>query len=63
MVDAVINPFSKLRDVWDRYPAVISMFLSIQYAIIMIMLCAVFMKYGVSEFYWVLLSAMFVDLY
>ena len=33
-----VNPFSKLRDVWDKYAAVISMFLSIQYAIIMVML-------------------------
>ena len=33
LVNAV-NPFSKLRDVLDKY-AVISMFLSIQYAIIM----------------------------
>ena len=62
MVDAV-NPFSKLRDVWDRYTAVISMFMSIQYAIIMTMLCAVFVKYGVSEFYRVQLSAVFVDPY
>ena len=29
----------------------------------MIMLCAVFLKYGVSKFYRVLLSAVFVDLY
>ena len=62
MVDAV-NPFLKLRDVWNRSAAMISMFLSIQYAIIMIMLFAVFLKYGVSEFCWVLLSAVFVDLY
>ena len=62
LVDAV-NPFSKLRDVWDRYTVMISMFLSIQYTIIMIMLFAVFLKYGVSEFCWVLLSAVFVDLY
>ena len=41
LVDPV-NPFSKLRGVWDRYAAVISMFLSIQYAMIMIMLFAVF---------------------
>ena len=58
-----VNPFSKLRDVWDRYATVISMFLSIQYAVIMVMLCKVFLKYGVSEFYRVLLSAVFVDLY
>ena len=49
LVDAV-NPFLKLRDVWNRNAAMISLFLSIQYAIIMIILCAVFMKYGVSEF-------------
>ena len=49
LVNAV-NLFSKLRDVWDKYAAVISVFLSIQYAIIMMMLCAVFMKYGVFEF-------------
>ena len=58
-----VNPFSKLRDVWDRYATVISMFLSIQYVIIMVMLCAVFLKYGVSKFYRVLLSAVFIDLY
>ena len=62
LVNAV-SPFSKLRDVWDKYAGVISMFLSIQYAIIMMMLFAVFMKYGVSESYRVLLSAVFVDLY
>ena len=39
------------------------MFLSVQYVIIMIMLFAVFLKYGVSEFSRVLLSAVFVDLY
>ena len=42
---------------------VISMFLSVQYAVIMVMLCVVFLKYGVSEFYRVLLSAVLVDLY
>ena len=62
MINAV-NPFSKMRDVWDRYATVISIFLSIQYAIIIVMLCGVFLKYGVSEFYRVLLSAVFVDLY
>ena len=35
------------------------MFLSVQYAIIMIMLFAVFLKYEVSEFSQVLLSAVF----
>ena len=61
--DGLVNPFSKLRDVWDKYAAVILTFLSIQYAIMMVMLCPAFMKYGVSEFYRVLLSAVFVDLY
>ena len=62
LVNAV-KPFSKLRDVWDKYAAVISMFISIKYAVIIFMLCAVFLKYCISEFYWVLLSAVFVDLY
>ena len=62
-LENAVNLFSKHRDVWNSYAAVISMFLSIQYAIIMVMLCAGFMKYGVSEFYGVLLSAVFVDLY
>ena len=44
-----VNPFSKLRDVWDRYATVISIFLSMQYVIIMVMLCRVFLKYEVSE--------------
>ena len=62
-IENAVNPFSKLRDVWDRYATAISMFLSIQYAIIMVMLGAVLLKYGISEFYPALLSAMFVDLY
>ena len=41
----------------------ISLFLSIQYAIIMILLFAVFLKHGVSEFSRVLLSPRFVDIY
>ena len=36
LVDAV-NPFSNLCGVWDRYAAVISMFISIQYAVIIVM--------------------------
>ena len=59
MVDAV-NPLAELR-VPGRNT--ISLFLSIQYAIIMILLFAVEFKYGVSEFSRVLLSAVFVDLY
>ena len=39
------------------------MFLSLQYVIIMIMLLAMFLKYGVSEFSHVLLSVIFLDLY
>ena len=62
-LEDAVNPFSKLRDVWDKYAAVISMFISIQYAVIIVMLFAVFLKYGISEFYRVLLSAVFVDLY
>ena len=62
LVDTV-NLFSELRSVWEKYAAAISMFLYIQYEIIMIMLLAVFLKYGVSEFSRVLLSAVFVDLY
>ena len=61
LVDAV-NPFVELRGAWEKYTVAISMFLSMQYAIIMIMLFAVFLEYGVSEFSWVLLSAVFVDL-
>ena len=48
---------------FERYATVISMFISIQYAVIIVMLCAVFLKYGILEFYRVLLSAVFVDLY
>ena len=62
LVDAV-NPFSEIQDVWERYATFISMFISIQYAVIIVMLCAVFLKYGIGEFYRVLLSAVFVDLY
>ena len=61
MEDAV-NPFGELG-AWVKYTAAISLFLSIQYAIIMILLFAVFLKYGVSEFSRVLLSARFLDLY
>ena len=39
------------------------MFISIQYALIIAMLCAVFLKYEVVEFYRVLLLAVYVDLY
>ena len=49
MVDAV-NPFAELRGAWEKYIVAISMFLSIQYAIIMILLFAVFLKHGGSEF-------------
>ena len=58
LVDAV-DPFSNLCDVWDRYAAVTSMFISIQYAVIMVMLGTVFLKYGIAEFYRMLLSAVF----
>ena len=62
LVDAV-NPFAELKSAWAKYTAAVSMFLSVQYGIIMIMLIAVFLKYGVSEFSHVLLAAVFVDLY
>ena len=39
------------------------MFISIQYAVIMVMLCIVFLKYGMMEFCRVLLSSVFVDVY
>ena len=58
-----VNPFSGIRDVWDRYATGISMFISVQYAVIIVMLCAVFLKYGIMEFCRVLLSSVFVDLY
>ena len=35
----------------------------VQYGIIMIMLIAVFLKYGVSQFSCIILAAVFVDLY
>ena len=41
----------------------VSMFLSIQYGIIVFLLITVFLKYGVSEFTLTLLSAVFVNLY
>ena len=63
LLENALNPFPKLRDVWDRYATAILMFLSIQYAILMVMLGVVLLKYGISEFYRVLLSAVFVDLY
>ena len=62
-MDNTFNPFSGLRDVWDRYATVISMFISIQYAVIIVMLCIVFLKYGMMEFCRVLLSSVFVDWY
>ena len=62
-LEGAVNPFSGLRDVWDRDATVISRFISVQYAVIIVMLCAVFLKYGRMEFCRVLLSAVFVDLY
>ena len=61
-MDAV-NPFAELKSAWAKYIAKVSMFLSVQNGIIMIMLIAVFLKYGVSEISFVLLAAVFVDLY
>ena len=62
LVDAV-NPFVELRGAWEKYTVAIFLFLLIQCAIIMILLFAVFLMYGVSEFSRVLLSVVFVDLY
>ena len=62
-LEDAVSSFAKLKSAWVRYTATVSMFLSVQYVIIMIMLFAVFLKYKVSEFSWVLLSAVFVDLY
>ena len=58
-----VNPFAELNSAWQKYTAAVSMFLSIQYGIIMILLFAVFLKYGVAEFTRSLLSTVFVDLY
>ena len=46
LVNAV-NPFLKLRDDWDKYASVISMFISIHYGVIIVRLWAVFLKYGI----------------
>ena len=62
LVEAV-NPFIELKSAWAKYTAVVSLFLSVQYEIILIMLLAVFIKYGASEHSYVLLSAVFEDLY
>ena len=62
LVDAV-NPFAELKSALAKYTSAVSMFLSVQYGIIMIMLIAVCLKYGVSEFSHVLLSVVFLDLY
>ena len=62
LVDAV-NSFAELKSAWAKYTAVVSMFMSVQCMIIVIMLIAVFLKYGVSEFSCVLLSVIFMDLY
>ena len=62
LLDAV-NPFAELKSARVRYTATVSKFLSVQYAIIMIMLFEVYLKYGVSEFSRVLLSAVFMNLF
>ena len=49
LVDAV-NPFAELESAWAKYTAAVSMFLSVLYGIIMVMLIGVFLKYRVSEF-------------
>ena len=62
LVDAV-NPCAELNSAWEKYTAAVSMFLSVKYVIIISMLYAVFMKFGVSKFSHVLLSLVFEDLY
>ena len=59
LVDAV-NLFAELKSAMAKYTAAV---LSVQYMIILIMLIAMFLKYGVSEFSPVLLSGIFLDLY
>ena len=49
LVDAV-NPFSELESAWEKYTEAVSMFEYVQYGIIIVMLIAVFLKYGESEF-------------
>ena len=55
-----VNPFTELKSAWGKNTPVVSMFLFLQYVIIMIILFAVFLKYGVREFSRVLLSVVFV---
>ena len=62
LIDAV-NPFAEMESVWEKYTAAVSMSLSLQYGIIIIVLIAVFLKYGVSEFSRTLLAVVFVDQY
>ena len=59
LVDAV-NLFAELKSAMAKYTAAV---LSVQYMIIVIMLIALFLQYGVSVFSCVLLSAILVDLY
>ena len=61
-LDAV-NPVPELKSARAKYTVIISMFWSVQYMIILIMLIDMFLKYGVSEFSPVLLSGIFLDLY
>ena len=47
LVDAV-NSFAEVTSAWQKYIAAVSMFLYIQYWIIIVLLCAMFLKYGVA---------------
>ena len=60
---SAVNPFAELENAWEKYTETFSLFLSVQYRIIMIMLITVFLKYGGSEFSCRLLAAVFMDLY
>ena len=58
-----LNPFAELENAWKKNTTAVSMFLSMQYGIIIVMLIAVILKYGVSKFSRTLLSSVFMDLY
>ena len=47
-LEDAVSSFAKLKSAWVRYTATVSMFLSVQYEIIMIKLLAVFLKYGMQ---------------
>ena len=58
-----VNLFAELTSIWQQYTSTVSMFLSIQYGNILILLGTNLLKYEVSEFVGTLLSIVFVNLY